>query len=764
MLKKKLIRTALKYKAQFLSMIIMVALGVGVFLGFNIEWNSIENDTIGYMVNTDFADYRIYRESGFSQDEMDRVFELAEVTGGCGVLSLNVGYLCENETGKQLALNVVSNYGKGDFTFYLVDGKEYSKEVKGIWLNDKFAKENNLRIGDHIHVSYMVMEFDLEIVGLIKSSEYTICLADESQLMPDYAQYGYFYLSPDYFRELTGMEFYPQLNIHSKLSKEKMEEKINEVFGETMLVLSKEENPSYKETMGEVNEGKTMAKYLPVLFLAIAVLTMVSTMNRLTTNEKIQIGTLKALGFKNKKIVWHYTSYGFVIGIIGTVLGIGLGYGIAYAVVNPRGMMATYIDVPDWKLSIPVICWPLMVLLIVFLTFIGFLSVKKMLKGTAAEVLRPYIPKKMKISAIEKLSWWQNRKFGTKWNYRDIMRHKSRSAMSLIGIFGCSILTIASFGMKDTMDKYMDSIFEDSYRYETKILLATKEPEEIGKLMEQYQADAACIASVDIDDEAISCEVYDISEDLIRFMDKKGKSIQIQDDGVYVCIRLNDKGYEKGDVIRFSPYGSSETYEGVVAGVIRSTFSENIVMTKAYAESIGYLTEINTIFTKEKAENIAKSDWIESTQTKENIMSAINNFTGVLNTMVILLVLAAVVLAFVVLYNLGNMSFVERYREMSTLKVVGFKDRQIGKLLISQNIWLTIVGIILGIPLGVVTLNVLLKALAADYELKLYIMPSSYILTVAVTMLVSFLISLMIARKNKQIDMVEALKEQNNVI
>ena len=126
--------------------------------------------------------------------------------------------------------------------------------------------------------------------------------------------------------------------------------------------------------------------------------------------------------------------------------------------------------------------------------------------------------------------------------------------------------------------------------------------------------------------------------------------------------------------------------------------------------------------------------------------------------MIVLCTIAALVLGLVVLYNLGVMSYTERYREMATLKVVGFKDKKIGGLLIGQNLWVTLLGVLIGIPLGVGTLSYLLTKLASEYEMKISISPLSYLLSIALVVGVSLLVSLLVARKNKKIDMVEALK------
>ena len=159
-------------------------------------------------------------------------------------------------------------------------------------------------------------------------------------------------------------------------------------------------------------------------------------------------------------------------------------------------------------------------------------------------------------------------------------------------------------------------------------------------------------------------------------------------------------------------------------------------------------------------DNIEQSDLIGSVQSKQMIMDSFETFLSIMNTMIKLLVGGAMLLGIVVLYNLGTMSYTERYREMATLKVVGFRDRKIGRLLSGQNLALSVVGIIMGIPLGAMTLSYLLKTLASEYEMKMSIGIGSYMLTVILTVGMSLLVSLMVARKNKKIDMVEALKGQ----
>ncbi len=149
---------------------------------------------------------------------------------------------------------------------------------------------------------------------------------------------------------------------------------------------------------------------------------------------------------------------------------------------------------------------------------------------------------------------------------------------------------------------------------------------------------------------------------------------------------------------------------------------------------------------------------IAGKQDKKTVIDSYDTFMEIMNMMIVILVVAAILLGIVVLYNLGIMSYVERYRELATLKVLGFRDKASGRLLISQNIILTFVGVLLGIPAGVGVLKFLLTALASEYELSLYISHSTYLIGTALTFGVSLLVGLMVARKNRKINMVEALK------
>ncbi len=753
MLIRKLFRTAWNYRSQFLSMIIMVAIGVGIFLGFNIEWKSLECDTNAFFEDTLYADFRLYDEAGFSEEDITAIQKIAGVDAATRYLAVNAEV---KNTKKSVSLNISEDYNVS--TMLVMEGAAYDAESDGIWLSDKFAAKNNISIGDTLDLVYMGMDISGEVVGLIKSGENMICVADANQLMPDHESFGFAYISPEKIENALGMAFYPQVNLLSDLEKEELEEAVKDAIGRTILVTDKDEHVAYAGAKGEAEEGKTMGSILPVLFLAIGVLTMVTTMHRIAANEKVQIGTLKALGFRDSRILRHYTSYGFMIGLIGTVLGVVLGYAVAALLFSPTGSMGTYLDMPDWSLIMPIFCVPVLIGIVGMLTLISYLSVKKMLEGTAAETLRPYTPKAMRKSVIENLPFWENLPFGTKWNIRDVLRHKARSAMTIVGIVGCMLLLVGGLGMKDTMGSFMAILDEDISNYTTKVNLSeSADNADSMALAETLDGDWQASAGISYDGKTVTLEIYDAENELIRFVDESNHLMTLSDDGAYLCLRLKDTA-KIGDTIEFSPYGSEETYKVRVAGYLRSLMTECIVMTDAYAAEANIPYHISTIYTDESSDAIENSTIIAGKQDKDTIMETYDTFMEIMDLMVLIFVLAAVILGIVVLYNLGVMSYVERQRELATLKVLGFRDKHIGSLLISQNIWLTVLGVLIGLPSGVGVLYVLITALVSEYELCLTLGVLTYSVSILVTFGVSLIVGWMVARKNKHIDMVEALK------
>ena len=763
-------------------MILLIALGIGVFVGFNAEWVTIGKDTDAFFKDCGFADYRIVDEDGISSADVDKIRDIEGVSGVSRFLSVNADVKGSSD---QLALTITeSEHTSG---FVLMEGEKYDRwDAEGFWLMDKYAELNGIKPGDKLTVTFEDLEFTGTVKGLIESAEYLICVRDESQVMPDFNTYGYVYASPAMLRKVIEQqvreeepdidddvmsiavkevcdETFCQVNVNSSLDKEEIQTAVDKALGRTLLILTKDENISYSESRGEMNEGRTMGAVLPVLFLAIAILTMITTMNRITISEKTQIGTLKALGFRDKRIVRHYTSYAVIISLTGAVLGMVLGYLICKMVMSQDGMMGTYFVMPDWTVHIPLWIWAIVLAIVMLTIFIGYLSVKDLLRGTAAETLRPYTPRHIHRLLLEGTAIWRRMRFGTKWNLRDIFRHKSRSAMSFIGTFGCMLMLVASFGMNQTMNNFLDTFYDGTAVYASKIFMSSDaDNKDAVKLAEELEGDYSASVSAKAGDKTVSVDVYNITHGMYRFIDKDSNIIPLPEEGALICKRLaRDFDAKPGDIVTVEPYGTDESYDILISG-INGSLTESISMTEEYAEAIG-LTEseeyrINSVYTMTAKDQIAASGNITSIQSKQDIIDSFDAFMKIFYFFIIVLIVASVLLCLIVLYNLGIMSYMERYREMATLKVLGFRNKAIGRLLISQNLWISVAGTLLGIPAGIWALNYLMNLLAGEYEMETMVGPVSILSATALNLGVAVIVGRMIARKNRTINMVEALK------
>ena len=755
MLFRKLLRTLLNYKAQFISMIIMLAIGIGVFAGFSGEWYSIKKDS-EYFYNLDgFADFRITNKLGFTEADLEKIKSIDGVEDA--TLYLNV----ETRTKDDDIIDICTSSNMNVSGFTVIKGEEYDEDnIGGIWLSDEYAKKNKVELGQLFYITFQGIDIPLEVKGLIKSSEFLICVLDETQMMSDFKNSGYGFVTTKSIETALGSSFYTQINVKSNMDKIEFEKAAFDKLENSYIVLSKDEVVSYKEVQGEINEGQIMACLIPSLFFIISLLTLITTMNRLVTNEKMQIGILKALGFKDRKIIRHYVSYAIFIGICGAILGIGLGYVLCFYIINPHGPMGTYFDMPRWTLYFPWYVWLVLVGMIFILALIGYASVKKILKGTAADALRPYTPKKMKPLLIEKTKWFHKSRFSFRWNIRDIFRHKARSLMSIFGVIGCTVLLVATFGTKYLLQGFVTNYYDKPMHYEIRINLnETTSKEKALEIATLYNGDLVGSQPIKINDELYYLEIDNINSDLISILDINTKPIrEIKNTGAYIPKKTaKELGLKVGDKIEIESFMTKDKYEIEVIEITRS-LTGSIVITDEYADALGLDYKYNQIYTKTKT--IEADEAISSTQTKKNIIDSFMAIMEVMDAMVVLLALASVILGIVVLYNLGILSYMERYRELATLKVLGFKDKKITSLLVTQNMWMTLFGMILGAPLGVWVLKALMDLLASDYDIKLKLDPRMFIYSFILVLITSLFVSYMVARKNKHIDMVEALKAE----
>ena len=320
--------------------------------------------------------------------------------------------------------------------------------------------------------------------------------------------------------------------------------------------------------------------------------------------------------------------------------------------------------------------------------------------------------------------------------------------------------------MLDSMNYFVKLQFEDLYNFDYKLNIKegiTKE--ELQVLTDKYgnntsQTLGIEIMSIDGNRESNNILVTD-ANDYLRFVDNKNRiKDKPTDDGIYVTYKLADtKGYKLGDTIKWHIYGDNTYYESKIIGFNKDPQNQNISMTKNYLESLGIEYKPDSLYTNNDLREVKEIKNIETIQDINSLKEGMTGMLSMMRTMLIMIIGIAILLGGVIIYNLGILSYTEKQYQFATLKVLGFKDKQIENIFIKQNNWIAIISIIIGLPAGFYLTDWLFKtAIEEHYDFCAYITTKTYIISAIGTFVVSYIVSKYLSRKIKKIDMVTSLK------
>ena len=346
--------------------------------------------------------------------------------------------------------------------FYVVDGKGFSKDEKGVWLDEYYANKNNLKVGYTIKIKYENATLEEKIIGLINVPDHVYDIKDESEVFPDHKNYGFCYLSINEFPEsiikkevmnkmnITDEKIfdsympdfnykdyiiynYVMVDVDNEDNKNTVKNEIENKIDNAIAVTDIKDSMSYSTYQGEIEEGETYVGVFTGLFLLIAVLSVVTTMTRVVKKQRVQIGTLKALGFKKTKITNHYVGYGFWIALIASILGLIVGplfIGDLF-----MGMEMEYFQVPNGRAGISNSSFIVAILVVIAVAIVTYITCRNELKESPAQTLRTELPKvKEKGINITTKGIFKKLGFSSKWNIRDILRNKMRTIMGIVGM------------------------------------------------------------------------------------------------------------------------------------------------------------------------------------------------------------------------------------------------------------------------------------------------------------------------------------------
>lgn len=569
------------------------------------------------------------------------------------------------------------------------------------------------------------------------------------------------------------------------------DKKMNETLADSdsweWYVLTRESSYSFRDYESSANRMKAIATVFPLFFIIVAGLVCLTTMTRMVEEERGLIGTYKALGYGKATIALKYVIYAFLASLTGAVIGCAAGLKLfPYIIYESWNIIY---QMPAIKYASHTILSVVAVASLILVTLIATLySCYNELSEVPSALMRPKAPKNGKKILLEHTFIWKHLSFTKKVTMRNIFLYKKRFFMTVIGIAGCGALITAGFGIKDSVQSIIDNQYGQIIHYDN-ILVFNKNADSDARNNlsdkissdEYYKSslmDYAYTAEVKIPGSAddYSTEITVVNDtsaymDYVTFRTRRSKkTIELDDSGVIISEKLaKDLNVKEGDNVLIHDEDNKQATVKV-SGVMEMYINNYIFMTSEYYSQVfGYTLDNNRILgiltsdgddiqsvigDRYLTDNNVKSlTFVKANITRfENMIQSLDLVTWVL-------IISAGMLAFVVLYNLTNVNISERIREIATIKVLGFYDREVGEYVYRENIILTLIGGVFGLLLGMALHAYIMTTIELDgvmFGTKINI--SSFLISYGITILFSLLINIFMYPSLKKIPMVESLK------
>ena len=787
MLKKKMFRDIKQNLSQFITIFLMVLIGVMVYVGIEAYMDGMTSAADNFYKNNNIQDLNVM--GNLSDKDLDKIKSLDNVKDAEKKLVVNA--IDKDDKDKTYLLSFIdsNNISK----FHIMEGEKFDVNKKGAWVDNFYAEKNNLKVGDTIKIKYDTFSLEEKILGLINVPDHIYDVKDESELVPNRENFGFVYLSvneipENYIKDLVMKEMkitdekifdkyvtnfnykeyipynYIMVDVNKKKNVTSVKEDIEDKVSNAKAIVKIEDTLSYQRYQGEIDEGASYVGIFSGLFLFIAMLSVITTMTRVVKKQKLQIGTMKALGIKNSKIVMHYIGYGFFVSLAATIVGIILGkYFIGTFFLN---MEMDYFEVPNGVPVVKPLSYLVALLVVMVVSFITYLTCRKELFKKPAEALRNEVPN-VKVSSLNLSTKgiFKKLNFSSKWNYRDILRNKFRTVTAVVGIVGCCMLIVCAFGMLNSMNHFIKLQFEDLYNFNYKLSLKENiKDDELKVLTDKYGNNTSETLTIETkigkEREANTIFVTNAGN-LVRFQNENGEFIKVnKNNGVYVTRKLADqKDLKVGDTIKWHIYGVNKYYESKIVGLTKDPQVQNLTMTKEYLESLDIDYKPDSLYTNTDLKGIKDIKNVSLVQDINELKNGLESMLSMMKSMIMLIIVFAIGLGAIIIYNMGILSYSEKQYQFSTLKVLGFSDKKIRKIFVQQNNWITVLSIIIGLPTGYYMTSWIYESVIADnYDLSAYINLSTYLIAIIGTILVSIIVSRMLSKKVNKIDMVSSLK------
>lgn len=781
---KNLLRDIKKSKGQFISILIIVVLGVMFYTSINAMFRNLSSSSERYYKEYRLADVWVdlYKAPLNIEEKVRKLPNIKNVTGRI-IQDYSINISEENATLRFVTLPDVKKDIVNDIV--LKSGRYFSKEESNqCLLQEEFFKAHNLNIGDYIYPVINGNKVKIKVIGTVTSPEFVYTLRDSSELMPDSKKFGIIYIKQSLGEALLGYKGYVNslsISLYKDSDIETVKEDIEKSlkdFG-VKSVIDRKQHLSTMMLNEEIEKLQAMGSSFPIIFFIVAAVIIYIMMGRMVENQRVQIGVLKALGFTDIQALLYYICYSAIIAVVGSVIGSILG---TYMGIGFTKLINQYFHLPlaNAKIYLGLVI-PSSLATLFFCLLAGYNSCKKAFKIMPSEAMREKSPEIGKKIVIEKIKiLWENIGYLWKIILRNLLRYKRRALLTSLGIIFSSAILLISLGMKDSIDFMINQQYSSIQNYDIKVnfskLVNTDELNKIKNIPHIKYMEPIFQTGIELSNGWKSKNVLFTAlikePEIYKVQDKSGKPVTIPERGLLIPERMADIiGARQGEsvYIKFF-FPGKEKKEVIIKGTVvqyvgSSTYSSmdnlNVLLGEGRIANSAVLRLDNKVFEEEvkgKLKDMPAVSSVESKADSEN--SLMKNMAAMKSSIAVLIILSASLLIAVV-YNIATINIFERQRELATLKVLGFKNKEIKKLVFNENYIITILGIVIGLPLGRWLGRYIMEASSTDsYSIPYIVNFKTYVITVILTLLFTTFTNFILMKKVKSIDMIEVLKNR----
>ncbi|MDD2494406.1 MAG: FtsX-like permease family protein [Tissierellia bacterium] len=777
-LDKRLFRLIKLTKGQYIAVLLIVITGIFVFTAVKNSALNL-NDTLNdYYNSTNFADVFVTAVS-IPKDISTKLIGEANIAEVEERLVFDTLFITD-DSDKKVNVRVVSVEAQEDNInkLFMKSGKR-SLTSKDIIIIDQFAAARNIKVGDEVKLQISGRQYLFKVSGIASSPEYVYIMENEQTLLPEPSEFGVVFIEESYLMKIAQTNGnYNELVLKVKDEK-KLEKTVDylksylDKYG-VKRVIKRDEQLSNSMIHEEINGLEKVSQSIPVVFLLFSGIMLSSMLSRIVKKDRTSIGVLKALGFTDIEIIIHYLKYaasiGFVGGLVGSLIGTALSGGMTNIYLDFFNIPMLTIKVYYSRIALSI------VLSLIFCVLSGMWGIRGIIKINPAESMLPEAPKKGKRILLEKFKFlWRRLPFSWKIIFRNIFREKRKFVFIGAAVAVTCGMMIMTLWMNDIIDVMFIRHYNEFSIMEYNVVFNSfkdkKTKMEVEKLVNSSVIEGKVELPFEIynKDKSKIVNVIGLEKNTVfyNFKDIDGYDLELPDEGILISSNLATfLNVNKGDKILLKNFIPDKDDDYVtIKGIIKQSLGINGYMNIDYLNAkfldIGI---INGVYLNSKEDVESKLNSIKnisSIQSQNDMIGIFEEFTGLIAVTIGVMIIFSGILGFVIMYSMTLMSINERTLEFSSLRVMGFTQNEIFQMIVKENMIMSLLGIIIGIPLGKYLVDYLSKTFSTDiYTMSEPITLQGIIISIIITIIFLILAQMMTYVKIHKLNFIDSLKSR----